>query len=157
MKRRIALACAALAALPLADPPSVAAQTTSLQRRLTAAKRISCSFSTLATGNWDGSTATAAVTPAKLDAAFFDINIDEGTAEAEGEFGASFISVRFSEGYLHFMQASDSGPLYVTTVFPRQTTDGKLLAVHTRHEYTPTAIVGFTSRPEMYVGSCTLG
>jgi hypothetical protein len=157
MNKCIALVCAALAALEVAAPSAALAQSATLQRRLTAAKRITCSFSTLATGNWDGGKPTAAVTPVMLAAAFFDINIDEGTAEAEGDIGASFISVRFSEGYLHFMQASDSGPLYVTTVFPRQMPDGKLLAVHTRHEYTPTSIPGFTSRPEMYVGSCTLG
>jgi hypothetical protein len=157
MRRRLALACAAVAALPVAAPPSAVAQSAALERRIAAATRIACSFSTLATGNWEGSKPTATVTPATLEAVFFDVNIDEGTAEAEGEFGASFISVRFSEGYLHFMQAGTAGPLYVTTVFPRQASDGKLLAVHTRHEYIPTIIAGFTSRPEMYVGSCTLG
>jgi hypothetical protein len=156
MNKCIALVCAALAAFELAAPTAAVAQSATLERRITAAKRITCSFATLATGTWEGSKPAAAVTPATLEATFFDINIDEGTAEAEGEIGASFISVRFSEGYLHFMQASGSGPLYVTTVFPRQTQDGKLLAVHTRHEYTPTSIPGFTSRPEMYVGSCTL-
>jgi hypothetical protein len=28
--------------------------------------------------------------------------------------------------------------------------------VHTRVEYSPTVIPGFTSRPEMYLGTCTI-
>jgi hypothetical protein len=97
-----------------------------------------------------------AVTPSELKAAFFDINVDEGTAEAESEYGASFISVRYTAGYLHIMQMSDAGPLYLTTVIARAAGEGKLLAVHTRLEYSPTIIPGFTSRPEMYVGSCSI-
>ena len=33
--------------------------------------------------------------------------------------------------------------------------DGKLRAVHTRHEYTEVSLPGFTSRPEQYYGDCT--
>jgi len=127
-----------------------------LDRRLAVAKRIECSFSVLATGTWDKNVPAVAVTPAELKAAFFDINVDEGTAEAESEFGASFISVRYTAGYLHIMQMSDAGPLYLTTVIARAAGEGKLLAVHTRLEYSPTIIPGFTSRPEMYVGSCSI-
>ena len=68
----------------------------------------------------------------KLKAAFFDINIDEGTAEAESAYGASFISVRFETGYLHIMQMSDAGPLYLTSVLARAAGEGKFMAVHTR-------------------------
>jgi hypothetical protein len=127
-----------------------------LDRRLATAKRIECSFSTLATGTWDKNVPAIAVTPAEIKAAFFDINIDEGTAEAESEYGASFISVRYTAGYLHIMQMSDAGPLYVTTVLARAAGEGKLMAVHTRHEYSPTVIPGFTSRPEMYLGTCSI-
>ena len=88
-----------------------------------------------------------AVTPAELKANFFDINVDEGTAEAESAYGASFISVRYESGYLHIMQMSDAGPLYLTTVLARAAGEGKLMAVHTRVEYSPTIIPGFTSRP----------
>ena len=127
-----------------------------LDRRLAAAKRIECSFSTLATGTWDKNVPAIAVTPAEIKAAFFDINIDEGTAEAESEYGASFISVRYTAGYLHIMQMSDAGPLYLTTVLARAAGEGKLMAVHTRVEYSPTIIPGFTSRPEMYLGTCSI-
>ena len=41
-----------------------------------------------------------------------------------------------------------------TTVLDRETTDGKLMAVHTRHEYTNTSLPSYTSRPEQYYGEC---
>jgi hypothetical protein len=31
---------------------------------------------------------------------------------------------------------------------------GKFKAVHTRHEFTPTRLTGWTSRPEQYYGYC---
>jgi hypothetical protein len=46
------------------------------------------------------------------------------------------------------------GALYVTTVFNTESRPGKLQAVHTRHEYTPVSVPGFTSRPEQYYGDC---
>jgi hypothetical protein len=136
--------------------PEVALGQAGLDRRLAAAKRIECSFSTMATGNWDKNVPTLTVAPSEMKAAFFDINIDEGTAEAESEFGASFISVRYTTGYLHIMQMSDAGPLYLTTVMARAAGEGKLMAVHQRVEYSPTVIPGFTSRPETYLGTCSI-
>jgi len=133
-----------------------AAQPRELQRRLESATRIECTFSTFAMGTWDGAQAQAAVQPAQLTATFHDIDVDEGSAEAGSNYGDSFISVRYTTGYLHFMQMRSSGPLYVTTVFAQESTDGRMKAVHTRHEYTPTMLTGFTSRPEMYVGDCAV-
>lgn len=108
----------------------------------------------LATGTWKDDEPAASVAQAELETSFFDINVDEGTAEADSEFGSSFIVVRQTDDYLHFMQMFNAGPLYVTTVLARQTGDGRFLAVHTRHEYLSVALPGFTSRPQMYVGSC---
>lgn len=135
----------------------VAAAQAALQRRLAAATRLDCRFSALATGDWDGTTPSAAVTEADLTTSFSDINVDEGTAEAESRFGESLIIVRYSSGYLHLMQMSNAGPLHLTTVLARETTGGRLMAMHTRHEYTPTRLPGFTSRPEMYIGDCEVG
>jgi hypothetical protein len=133
------------------------AQSTALQRRLAAAERLECTFSVLATGTWERGAAVATVTERELGLTFFEINTDEGSAEAEGAFGgASFISARFSQDYLHLMQISNAGPLYVTTVLARETSPGRLMATHVRLEYTPTVLPGFTSRPEMYVGSCAI-
>jgi hypothetical protein len=155
MRRHIAIVLAGLAALTAGQPQAALGQA-GLDRRLAAAKRLECSFSTMATGNWDKNVPSLAVTPAEIKAAFFDINIDEGTAEAESAYGASFISVRYTAGYLHIMQMSDAGPLYLTTVLARAAGEGKLMAVHTRIEYSPTVIPGFTSRPEMYLGTCSI-
>jgi hypothetical protein len=156
MGRLLGLAFAALLMLALADPQGAAAQSRDLQRRLSTAKSVECTFSTLATGTWDGVTPQAAVTPAKVEASFLDINVDEGTAEAGSAFGEVFISVRYSFGYLHFMQMSDAGPLHLTTILAHETAMGRLKAVHTRHEYSPTIVPGFTSRPEMYIGDCAV-
>jgi hypothetical protein len=155
MRKYSAIALVGLVALAVTEPDAAGAQG-GLDRRLAAAKRLECTFPVLATGTWDKNVPAVGVTPVELKAAFFDINVDEGTAEAESEYGASFISVRYAAGYLHIMQMSDAGPLYLTTVIARAAGEGKLLAVHTRHEYTPTIIPGFTSRPEMYVGSCSI-
>jgi hypothetical protein len=133
------------------------AQSTALQRSLAAAERLECTFSVLATGTWERGAATATVTDRTLELTFIEINTDEGSAEAEGTFGgASFISARFSQGYLHLMQISNAGPLYVTTVLAREVSSGLLMATHVRLEYSPTVLPGFTSRPEMYVGSCVI-
>lgn len=133
------------------------AQDADLERKLATAKRVDCKFAVLATATWDGKTPKAAVTATTVQAAFHDIDVDGGTAEADSEFGSSFIAVRYAHGYLHLMQTSDAGPLYVTTVLAQRTPDGRLMAVQTRLEYSPTILPGFTSRPEMYVGSCTIG
>ena len=64
---------------------------------------------------------------------------------------------RLTEGTLHLMTIDNAGPLYVTTVFDKETPGGKLKAVHTRHEYTDVSLPGFTSRPEQYYGECEVG
>ena len=134
-----------------------AAQDRALQEQLRNATRIDCSFSEVVKADWiDGATEFGAE-PVEFEAAFFDIDVESGTAEAEGRFGASYIIVRYAQGYLHFMQTLNSGPLYLTTVLAQPTTDGRLKAVHTRHEYTQVSLPGFTSRPEMYLGDCTVG
>lgn len=154
MKARsvIAAAAAAAALAPVAAP----CQPNGPEQRLASAARVECSFTALATGSWEDGTAGAAAGAAELEAAFFDINVGEGTAEADGPFGATFIVVRYARGYLHFLQMSDAGPLHLTTVLAQETAGGRMKAVHTRHEYSQTALPGFTSRPEMYVGDCAV-
>jgi len=121
---------------------------------------LSCTFSAMATGTWENGTPAVKTSPAKLTVVFSNINIDEGTADAGSTLGTSATSlvvVRYSNDYLHLMQTQGAGPLYTTTVIARETKDGRLMAVHTRHEYTQISLPGFTSRPEMYVGDCALG
>ena len=52
--------------------------------------------------------------------------------------GKSHITVRVVGNYLNLMQIDPYGALYVTTVFNAESKNGRLRAVHTRHEYLPT-------------------
>jgi hypothetical protein len=131
-------------------------QSGTLQKRLAAATSLRCTFSVMAGGTWKGGTPSADIKTATLTVAFTSVNVDEGTAVAEGRFGSAFIVVRYSGDYLHLMQMHSSGPLYTTTVLAKESRDGRLLAVHTRHEYTDVSLPGFTSRPEMYLGECVV-
>jgi hypothetical protein len=143
-----------LTALAVAAPPAALAQSRELQQRLATATRVECKFSTLASGDWDGTTPKASVAPAEHEALFTEINVDEGTAESASVYGESFISVRYASGYLHFMQISDVGPLFVTTIFPQELENGRLKAIQVRLEYAATTLPGFATRPEMYFGDC---
>lgn len=122
--------------------------------RLTTAKTIRCTFTAQATGTWKDGVAEAATRPAKLSLGFSGIDTDDGTANASGDGGKSHVTVRVVGNYLNFMQVDAYGALYVTTVFNTETKNGRLLAVHTRHEYTPVQLPGLTSRPEQYYGDC---
>ncbi len=124
------------------------------QDRLIDATVLDCSFSVITTAGWTGGDAGASTDPSTLSLRFEEIDTDGATAEIVGPYGASHIIVRQTGDYLHLVQMFTVGPLYTTTVIDRETTEGRLMAVHTRHEYTDTQLVGFTSRPEQYVGDC---
>lgn len=144
----LAAICAGLASA------TARAQDRAAQENLRNAVRVDCVFTGKATGDWTEDATAIGTESVEFEAAFFDIDVETGTAEAEGRFGASYIIVRYAEGYLHFMQTLNAGPLYLTTVLAQATADGRFRAVHTRHEYTEVSLPGYTSRPEMYVGDC---
>jgi hypothetical protein len=145
------------AALIVWASATASAQASSPRARLAATKTLACTFSVVATGTWSVGAPQADTGKATLKVAFSNVNIDEGTADLEGSFGgAFFIAVRHSNDYLHLMQMQSAGPLYTTTVLAKETKDGRLMAVHTRHEYTDVRLPGYTSRPEMYVGDCAV-
>jgi hypothetical protein len=125
-------------------PPDALANATGLK----------CTFSTLSAGDWKNGAAEAVVKPSKLAVSFTAIDTQDGTAEAVGDNGKSHITVRLLGNYLHFMQMDPYGALYVTTVFNKETKNGRLQAAHSRHEYTPVSVPGMTSRPEQYYGDC---
>ena len=137
-----------------AVPSSGFAQSRALQQRLENAVKIDCTFPTMAMADWKDDVPSIATSDSEFEASFFDINVDEGSAESATRYGASYIVVRYSFGYLHLIQMINSGPLYVTTVLAQETSDGRLMAIHNRLEYSPTVLPGFTSRPEIYVGDC---
>jgi len=122
---------------------------------LATVKKIKCSFPVIASAQWVSGEPEASIARSTLLVEFEEINTDEATAEIVGRFGPSHIITQLSESedYLHFIQMF-RGPLYTTTVINRETRDGKLMAVHTRHEHTDVALAGFTSSPEQYYGEC---
>ena len=110
----------------------------------------------MASGNWNDEGAQADIKSETMEMGFTTINTDDGTARCLVRSVPSDIIVRLSEGVLHFLQSFRNGPLYVTTIFPQQGRDGKLKAVHSRHEYTAVSLPGFTSRPMQYDGQCEI-
>jgi hypothetical protein len=121
---------------------------------------LKCSFTLMATGNWEKNTPTADVTKANLSMGFDAIDTQDGTANAvnvtSSSAGAPHITVRLLADNLHFMAMNTSGSVYLTTVFAdKESRSGaSFKAVHTRHEFTPVRLTGWTSRPEQYYGYC---
>jgi hypothetical protein len=128
-----------------------------VRKRLETAKSLSCVFPTYATGTWNNDGPRAEVKATKLSLRVEGIDTQDGTAQIVGILGPSYAVARLTEGTLHLMTIDNAGPLYVTTVFDKETPGGKLKAVHTRHEYTDVSLPGFTSRPEQYYGECEIG
>lgn len=122
--------------------------------RLLNAKSVRCAFPVVATGTWTAEVPEATTKPAKLTVAFTSINTEEGSADAVNDTRKSHITVRVIGNYLNFIQVDAYGALYVTTIFNTAAKNGRLIAVHTRHEYTPVQLPGLTSRPEQYYGDC---
>ena len=123
-------------------------------------QRLKCAFSLMAVGNWEKNVPTAEVTKATLTMQFEDIDTQDGTANvvdvSSASAGAPHITVRLLGDNLHFMAMNTSGAVYLTTVFADREgrTSGSFKSVHSRHEFTPVRLSGWTSRPEQYYGHC---
>jgi len=150
------LSAAASLAFAVAVNTPARAQNRALLELLENAVRVDCHFTGVARGEWSADGARYKAEAVDYRAVFFDIDVESGTAEAEGQFGASYIVVRYAEGYLHLMQTLSSGPIYMTTILAEPSGEGRLKAVHTRHEYTQVSLPGYTSRPESYLGDCSV-
>ena len=127
------------------------------QARIAAAKSVRCSFPRTTTGTWtkDGAP-EATVKSASLVLRFESIDPDTGIAQLRNGSVGTDVTVRLAEGYLHFMQAFRTGPLYITTIFEAGATAGRFKAVHSRHEYFSVPLPGATSSPEQYYGECEI-
>jgi hypothetical protein len=128
-----------------------------LQDQLAKVTSLDCSFSDMASGRWADGKPTVVTKPAEFKVLFTNINVDEGSAETPGNYGVSYIAVKYSGSYLHLMQQLRDGPLYTTSVLAYETSKGQFMAVHTRIEYSTAKVAGFTSEPEIYYGSCIVG
>ena len=126
----------------------------SARARLADVSSLDCTFTLNVVATWKSGVPQAVVKPTQLSLRFDSVNPDDGTARVVGIFGPSDIIVRLSGDTLHLIQSFREGPLYATTVFPKETRAGRLQAVHTRHEFTEVSLPGFTSSPEQYYGDC---
>jgi len=128
---------------------------------LTSVQRLKCTFTQRAVGTWDkDAVPSVELTPAKLSMVFDAIDTQDGTANVidvtAPDAGAPHITVRLLANNLHLMAMNISGSVYLTSVFADRDSNvgGTFKAVHTRHEFTPTRLTGWTSRPEQYYGQC---
>lgn len=142
-----ALGCVLSAQAPLAERRTQ-------EDRLRTVRTLACTFTVMAKGSWTNDGPAPEIESSTLAFRFESINTDEASADVLGRFGSSPVVAQASGDYLHFIQVLDEGPLYSTTVFNRETPDGRLLAVHSRHEHRDMALIGVTSSPEQYYGDC---
>ena len=120
-------------------------------------RSLKCTWAVMAVGTWGDKEPEVKVKPPTEPTSQFDaINADEGTAELKNNYGKYDIIVRYSGGYLHFIQSFLDGPLRVTTILEKKTASGKFKAMQSRHEFTDFALSGFTSSPEQYYGECEI-
>src|SRR5690348_3251547 len=110
-----------LSAVLLVFPHMLAAQAPSLATT----KSIKCTFSLMSASTLKDDPAKAEVKPSSLVLEFEDVNPDEGSARLKAGVGQYDIVVRYTQGYLHFIQSFRDGPLYVTTVLDQKTKSGK--------------------------------
>ncbi len=126
-------------------------------------QRLQCNFTLMAVGTWDKSAPSAEVTKTTLSMQFEAIDTQDGTANvvdvSSASAGAPHITVRLLGDNLHFLAMNVSGAVYLTSVFAdkESRSGGSFKAVHTRHEFTPVRLSGWTSRPEQYYGYCLPG
>jgi hypothetical protein len=134
---------------PTQDPPP---------NRLALIRSLRCVFSAAASGSWEGG--TAAVRPrtgVTLRVEIHAIDTRDGSAVLGGApESASFLVAQLSGWTLHFVQTTATGGLAVTSVFARQSRDGKLKAVHSRSSYLPTGAQDALTEPDaqQYYGEC---
>ena len=126
------------------------------QTTLSQARALKCDFPLHAAGTWVDGVAQAEVKRSSLSVRFESIDALNGAATAVGAFGSTDVIVRLAPGRLHLMQIDSSGALNVTTVFNKATVGGRVMAVHTRHEFTDVSLPGFTSKPEQHYGDCAI-
>ena len=124
-------------------------------------QRLKCAFTHKVIGTWEKDLMPAVeTTTVKLSMVFDAIDTQDGTANVldvtAPDAGAPHITVRLLSNNLHFLAMNISGSVYLTTVFADRDSraGGNFKAVHTRHEFTPTRLTGWTSRPEQYYGQC---
>jgi hypothetical protein len=88
-----------------------------------------------------------------------DIDTDSGSGRVTGTAGPVEVTALLTVSSLHFMERSVTGTLNITTIFVSDGGVKKFRAVHSRHDYLPMSIPGFTSEPTVTqnYGTCEAG
>jgi hypothetical protein len=148
MTRTYAGALAVVTALlSLGITRSAFAQSTD-KNPLALVKSFKCSFPVYSVGAWKTGEPQAQIKQAdQFTLTIDDIDTDSGSGRVTGTAGPVEVTALLTVSSLHFMERSVTGTLNVTTIFVSEGGGKKFRAVHSRHDYLPMSIPGFTSEP----------
>ena len=123
-------------------------------------KSFKCSFPVYSVGAWKTGEPQAQIKQAdQFTLTIDDIDTDSGSGRVTGTAGPVEVTALLTVSSLHFMESSGTGTLNVTTIFVSDGGVRKFRAVHSRHDYLPMSIPGFTSEPTVTqnYGTCEAG
>jgi hypothetical protein len=159
MTRICASALAVLTALLGLSVRPAFAQSTD-KNPLASVKSFKCSFPVYAVGAWKTGEPQAQIKQAdQFTLTIDDIDTDSGSGRVTGTAGPVEVTALLTVSSLHFMERSVTGTLNITTIFVSDGGVKKFRAVHSRHDYLPMSIPGFTSEPTVTqnYGTCEAG
>ena len=106
------------------------------------------SFPVYAVGAWKGGMPQAQIKQAdQFTLTIDEIDTDSGSGRVTGTAGPVEVTALLTVSSLHFMERSVTGTLNITTIFVSEGGAKTFRAVHSRHDYLPMSIPGFTSEP----------
>src|SRR3954471_9397751 len=134
------------------------AQTTD-KNPLAQVKALKCRFGIYASGAWAKTTQEASAQvrqPETLTLEIDEIDTDSGSGRVTGTAGPADVTALLTISSLHFMERSVTGTLNITTVFSGVEGAKSFRAVHTRHDYLPLSLPGYSSEPSVsqHYGIC---
>ena len=111
-------------------------------------KSLKCTFPVYTVGSWKNGEPQAQIKQAaQFMLTIDDIDTDSGSGRVTGTAGPVEVTALLTVSSLHFMERSVTGTLNITTVFTGEAGAKRFRAVHSRHDYLPMSIPGFTSEP----------
>jgi hypothetical protein len=147
------------AALTLTAAEPASAQSTE-KNPLALVKSFKCTFPVYSVGAWKTGEPQAQIKQAEqFTLTIDDIDTDSGSGRVTGTAGPVEVTALLTVSSLHFMERSVTGTLNITTIFVSDGGVKKFRAVHSRHDYLPMSIPGFTSEPTVTqnYGTCEAG
>lgn len=125
------------------------------QTSLAAVRTLQCSLTQQSLVTWRAGEPGAEIKPIQMALRYEDVDADSGTARFVGSAGRSDVAVRFVRDSLTFIHSGNDGSVALTSV-ARATSNGRWLAVHTRHEFSDTSSDGVTVGPGQFSGTCAI-